>query len=343
MTTTFDPEDGGYCAVGRQLSTCPAIDIFLTGPTGIYQSWYNEAAGWNLAPGTTDTLVLQPLAAPGAGQKFIYLPSAVSWDHGARLDLFAVSADGELWHWWVEDESQPESGWGGETLGHPGHGPLVSAPAAVSQGVDKITVFARVGGDGALFACVWDPASGKRWEWLTAVELGWAPEPGPFVFSPAACSWDPGRIDLFAVKGTLSGGGGPVQHTWQQDFPGAADWHPDYWEAPATAIFPSTSSPVSVSWLNQGVQQITVLYCGPDEAGSTIMDLMWLGDHWVTNYLYQQVDGDIGVATPPALASWGPGRLDAFWYRSDYTLQHYWNATGEPRTWQPENFQLQFT
>jgi hypothetical protein len=87
--------------------------------------------------------------------------------------------------------------------------------------VDKITVFARVGSDGAFFACVWDPANGQRWSWSSAVsELGWAPEPGPWSFAPAACSWDASRIDLFAVTGKPGDAidGGTVQHTWQQDF-----------------------------------------------------------------------------------------------------------------------------
>lgn len=340
--TTYDPADGGYCAVGRQLSSGPALDIFAASPNGIFQTWYSEANDWNFAPGTTDTLVMQPLAAPNASQKFIHLPSVASWSPD-RLDLFVVSADGELWHWWVSDENQPQSGWGGESLGHPGHGPLVSAPTAVTQQVDKITVFARVGIDGALFACVWDPANGRSWEWFSASsQLGWASEPSPFALSPAACSWDPSRIDLFAVKGTLAQGG-TLQHTWQQDFPGSPDWHPAYWEeVPST--FGTTSSPVSVSWLDQQqVQQISAVYCGlTGIEGTSVGITRWLGDHWATDNVYVQGDSTIAVAGFPALASWAPGRLDAFWWRSDYTLQHYWSITGGDQWEPPENFNLQF-
>jgi hypothetical protein len=203
-------------------------------------------------------------------------------------------------------------------------------------------VFARAGSDGALFACVWDPANGRQWAWHTARQIGWAAEPGPYAFSPAACSWDPSRIDLFAITGSTSDGG-TVQHTWQQDFPGSPGWHPDYWEAPGTIT--ATSSPVSVSWLDQQqTQQITVVYCGPSGIeGSTVGMTRWLGDHWVSDVLYQQLSGDDGIAGFPALASWQPGRLDAFWFRSDYTLQHGWNAKGgNLGDWIWEHFALQY-
>jgi serine protease AprX len=341
--TTFDPAGSGFCAVGRQLFNGPAIDIFFAGPDGIFQAHYNESQGWTLVPGTANTLNMVPLNAADAAQSFTHSPAVVSWDQVQRLDLFAIDSAGNLWHWWTESEFQPALAWGAESLGQPGHGPLVSAPTAVAQGTDKITVFARVGGDGALFACVWDPTNGKRWAWASASsELGWAPEPGPFVFSPAACSWDPSRIDLFAIKGTISDGGGTVQHTWQQDFPGNPGWHPEYWEAPAN--FGATSSPVAVSWIDQnGIQEITVLYCGPSGIeGTSVAELQWLKDHWVTNFVFQQTS-DLAAIGYPSLASWGSGRLDAFWLANDGTLQHYWNPAGEPRTWQPpESFILQF-
>jgi hypothetical protein len=326
--TNFDPSGGGFGAVGRQLSAGPALDVFSSGPGGIFQAWYNEPDGWSLGPESTPTLVMQPLGAANASQAFPHPPSAVSWAPD-RLDLFAVNSAGELWHYWADDEDQPQSSWGDESLGHPPHGPLDSAPAAVVQDVDKITVFARAGSDGALVACVWDPASGQRWAWHTAVQqLGWAPEPGPYAFSPTACSWDPSRIDLFAITGNTNDGG-TLEHTWQQDFPGAPGWHPDYWEDAATIT--ATSSPVSVSWLDQQqAQQITVVYCGPTdiEVASSVGMTRWLGDHWASDWLFQQVDSDIGVAGFPTLASWQPGRLDVFWLRSDYTLQHGWNANG---------------
>src|ERR1700729_2605361 len=105
--TTFDPSGGGFGAVGRQLSIGPALDIFLSGPDGIFQTWYNEPNGWNLGPESTPTLVMQPLGAANASQAFAHPPSAVSWAPG-RLDLFAVSSAGELWHYWADDENQPQ-------------------------------------------------------------------------------------------------------------------------------------------------------------------------------------------------------------------------------------------
>src|SRR5579863_4328760 len=151
----FDPSGGGFAAVGRVLGTGPALDVFVSGPEGILQTWYNSVSGWNDVPGgpgLPPVLIMSPLAAPGAGQKFIHPPSAVSWGPG-RLDLFAVTSAGDLQHFWADDENQPQTTWESESLGHPGHGQVVSAPAAVVQQQDMITVFARVGGDGALFGC----------------------------------------------------------------------------------------------------------------------------------------------------------------------------------------------
>jgi hypothetical protein len=194
---------------------------------------------------------------------------------------------------------------------------------------------------------VWDPANGKRWSWFSAAsELGWAPEPGPYSFAPAACSWDSSRIDLFAVTGKPGDttDGGTVQHTWQQDFPGTPDWHPTYWENAETP-FNAVSSPVAVAWLDQQqTQQITMLYCGPTdiEIPSSVAMTRWLGDHWDTHFLYQGSNGD-GIAGNPVIASWGPERLDAFWWRNDYTLQHGWNDDGgDLASWGWEQFALQY-
>lgn len=333
----FDPSGGGIGAVGRVLATGYALDIFFSGSDGIFQTWYSPS-GWNTAPGAPSTLLVPLLGAANANQPFPHEPSVVSWQPD-RLDLFAVSSGGDLWHFWANDESQPQSSWSSESLGHPSAGALDSAPSAVTQDVDKITVFARAGSQGTLFACVWDPANGQRWNWHTALEIGWAVQPRGYAFSPATGSWAPDRIDLFGITG--SAGGGTLEHTWQQDFPGNPDWHPSYWEAAGTIT--ATSSPVAVSWLDQQqTQQITVVYCGPSGIeGSTVAMTRWLGDHWLSEVLYQQVSAGDGIAGFPALASWQAGRLDAFWIRSDYSLQHGWNDSGgDVAGWSWENFTL---
>jgi hypothetical protein len=322
-----------------------ALDVFISSPDGIFETWYNQVSGWNLIPGSPPTLIMSPLAAPNANLKFSHPPWVVSWGPD-RLDLFAVTSASVLWHYWAGDQNQPTE-WGSEPLGHPGHGPVVSAPAAVSQDMEKITVFARVGRDGALFGCVWDPANGQRWSWSTIDELGWAPETGSYLYSPAACSWDPSRIDLFAISKTGEYGDqayGPVQHTWQQDFPGTPHWHPDYWENASTP-FDALSSPVAVSWVDgQGNQHINMVYCGPEdiELPSSVGITRWVIDCWTSNFLYQGSNGD-GIASFPTIASWEPGRVDVFWYRNDYTLQHGWNtSSGDPAYWGWEQFALQY-
>jgi hypothetical protein len=350
--TTYDPSLGGFAVVGRMTAIGPALDVFSGSAAGMFQTSYDPLTGWNLVPGPIQTLNMHPLNAADASQSFTHPPCVVSWAPD-RMDLFAVSTAGDLWHWWMDPGNVPQGRWGAESLSHPRHGKLVSGPTAEAQGVDKITVFARVGEDGALFACVWDPANGKRWSWFSAVsQLGWAPEPGPHSFAPAACSWDPSRIDLFAVSGKPGDtfNGGTVQHTWQQDFPGTPDWHPAYWED-AAAGWVAVSSPVAVAWLDQQqTQQITMLYCGGTniEIPSSVGMTRWLGDHWDSGLLYPNPNlpfpgsGD-WPAGNPAIASWAPGRLDAFWWRNDGTLQHGWNENGgDLASWGWEQFALKY-
>jgi hypothetical protein len=191
-----------------------------------------------------------------------------------------------------------------------------------------------------LCACVWDPANGLQWAWSTADQSGWPVQPGGYAFSPATCSWSPDRIDLFGVTGDPSAAFGNVlQHTWQQDSPGNPGWHPDYWEAAGTIGV--TSSPVAVSWADPE-QIIVVLYCGPTVEGTRVGMTRWLGDHWVSEVLYEQQGTGDGIAGYPALASTTGyptptgtlHRLDAFWIRSDYQLQHGRNDNqGDVATW----------
>jgi hypothetical protein len=350
---TYDPSNSGFGAVGRMTAIGPALDVFNGSPAGIFQTSYSPLTGWDIVPGTTgtQTLNMHPLNGADAAGSFTHPPCVVSWAPD-RMDLFAASSAGDLWHWWMDPGNAPEGSWGAESLSHPGHGKLVSGPTAETQGVDKITVFARVGADGALNACVWDPANGQRWSWQSARQLGWAPEPGPNSFAPAACSWDQTRIDLFAVTGSPGDttDGGTVQHTWQQDFPDAPHWHPAYWENAGTPLT-AVSSPVAVAWLDaQQTQQITVLYCGPSdlELASSVGMTRWLGDRWDSRLLYPNPDlpyptSDEWPAGNPVIASWAPGRLDAFWVRHDDTLQHGWNDNGgDLASWGWEQFALQY-
>jgi hypothetical protein len=337
--TDFDPTGhGGICAVGRQLAGGPALDVFLTGgAAGLWRSWY-APTGW--LTNRAGALILRPVDVAGSDQRFPHQPAAVAWASD-RLDVFAVNASGDLWHFWSVGQDQPLATWGGESLGQPHSGALDSAPSAVSQGVDKVTVFVRSGTNGALTACVWDPAAGERWEWHNAHSLGWPVQPTPYAFAPAATSWGADRIDLFGATGSPQveeGTGAVLAHTWQQEFPGNPAWHPDHWEELPNAWV--TSNPVAVSWT--GPQRIFVAYCAPTTiAGTSVAMSRWLDTRWGHLTLYSQLSGSDGIAGYPALTSWAKDRLDVFWLRSDSHLQHGWNNTGgHLPDWQWENFLL---
>ena len=337
--TDFDPTGhGGICAVGRSLTEGPALDLFLStfNRAGLRRSWYGPE-GWNVDH--HGTLVFRAVEADGADRQFTHLPSAVSWAPD-RLDVFAVDAAGDLWHFWSVGEDQPSAVWGGESLGHPDSGALDSAPSAVAQAPDRVTVFARSGPRGTLAACVWDPAGGQHWAWHSAHRLGWAVQPTPYAFSPAATSWGPDRIDLFGATGSprvQEGAAATVEHTWQQDFPGSPAWHPDHWEPLPHSL--ATSSPVVVSWTDP--QRIFVVYCGPTVGATTVAMTRWTDTHWGHMTLYTQQSSGDSIVSYPALASWAKDRLDVFWFRIDGQLQHGWNTTGgHLADWQYEQFNL---
>ena len=58
--TDFDPTGhGGICAVGRQLTGGPALDLFLTGgAAGLWRSWY-APTGW--LTNRAGALILRPV------------------------------------------------------------------------------------------------------------------------------------------------------------------------------------------------------------------------------------------------------------------------------------------
>jgi hypothetical protein len=332
---------GGLAAVGRQLAGGSAIDLFIpAADSGLLHSWCGPS-GWDR--GDSGDVRVRRLAASGDDLLFPHQPSAVSWAPD-RLDVFAVTAHGDLWHFTAAGQDEPDVSWSGQCLGHPAAGPLVSGAAAVALGNGQMMVFARCGEAGALMACSRGPG-GEHWSWRDLTdELGWAKPLRGSVFGPAACSWGPGRIDLFCVSGTVHAG--TLEHTWQQDFPGKPGWHPDYWEQPKAFIL--TSSPVAVAW--PGPEEISVVYrnvAGID--GSSVGLSHWVSRNpveafsqtaghfyldWENEIIYQQTSPDDAMLSFPVLASSQKRRLDVFWVRSDLQLQHgRANAVGSVKEW----------
>lgn len=336
---------GGFAAVGRPLQGGPAIDLFIpVAGRGLFHTWYGPS-GWNR--GESGDVQLQQIAATGDGETFCHQPSAVSWAPD-RLDVFAVSDRGDLWHFWAIGEQQPAASWTGESLGHPDTGGLVSGAGAVAHGQGKITVFARSGQGGTLMMCVRDPADEERWTWRDPVnEVGWPKPPGEFVFAPGCCSWGPDRIDVFCVSGTTHAG--TLEHTWQQDYPDP-EWHPDYWEQPPAFIL--TSTPIPLGW-SDPKRHFVIYRMVPGINGSSVAISHWIDRaagvsqtsgnaydrsflhhpgaelDWHDEIIYEQVSSDDDVLSFPTLTSCEKDRLDAFWIRGDLQLQHGWANTGQ--------------
>jgi hypothetical protein len=248
-------------------------------------------------------------------------PAICSWTDG-RFDVFVRGADNAVWHraW----DQNAWSNW--ESLG----GTIISDPAAVSWGPGRIDLFAR-GRDNGLYRKVFDNGSwSKDWE-----KLG-----GTLASSPAVTSWGPGRLDVFAR--------GPDGALYQKTFEtGWTDW------VRRGGAFNMTSDPAVTSW---DVGRIDVVARGTtgDFHHVSLADGKWgswasLGSNatsvkqppqsWLSAILGLRIprsaeelwlrwvlelanNANPDLTSAPALASWGPGRLDLFATSQDGTLYH---------------------
>ena len=217
-----------------QLAACSGdptrIHLFARSPDGDLLQMIGSEGAWGAfeclgAPATLSGGLAIPLGLAG--------PLAACSAGADRIDLFAVGQTGDLLHtsWDGRDWSDFES------LGTPAmpHGgtqrsvPLSGSLAACCCGADRIGIFVR-GTLGDLMVKWWD---GTRWSEFAS--LGWPQVPdetypavavaAPLTGPPAACSWGPGRLDVFA-----RGSGGEVRHKW--------------WDGQAWSPFESLGMPV---------------------------------------------------------------------------------------------------
>ena len=201
------------------------------------------------------------------GGYFSSTPVVVSWGPG-RLDLFARHADFSLRHRLFENGD-----WAGDwqNLG----GSLASEPAAVTWGRDRLDIFAvgnkdGVTPDGGLIHRWWDGDIWNDWEQIAGKSTG---DDVAFTSAPAAASWGPGRLDVFAVHSD-----GTLQHVWFGD---------SSWSNPEP-VSPSVKMRSTPMVLVTGSNQLEVVAPGRDHnmwrktlKGSTWDSENWwqLGDH----------------------------------------------------------------
>ncbi|MEU4091620.1 Dot/Icm T4SS effector Zinc-dependent metalloprotease LegP [Streptomyces sp. NPDC026673] len=225
-----------------------------------------------------------------------------TWE-SARLDVFGVGTNSELFHKWWDG-----GGWGPgvkdwESLG----GTFTGRPTSLAWAHDRLDVFA-VGTDLALRHKWWDGNS-----WGPGVK-DWESLGGVCASPPEAVSWGPERLDLF-VTGTDSA----LYHKWWD----GSRWGPSVpgWESLGGIC---ASRPVAVSW---GANRLDVFVIGTDSA---LYHKWWDGNAWGPSLKGWESLGGVCFGTPVAV-SWGVNRLDLFVIGTDSALHHKWwdgNAWG---------------
>ncbi|HLO18176.1 MAG TPA: hypothetical protein VK206_25315 [Anaerolineales bacterium] len=165
---------------------------------------------------------------------------------------------------------------------------LVSAPAAVSWGPNRIDCFGR-GIDLHMWHKWWDGTVWSDWE-----DLG-----GILTSAPSVASWGPNRLDCF-VRGTNN-------HMWHKWWDGLA-W--SEWEDLGGIL---TSAPAAVSW---GTNRVDCFVRGTN---NHMWHKWWDGSAW-SNW------EDLGgfLTTAPAVASLKENRLDCFARGTQNHMIHKW-------------------
>ncbi|HWJ66757.1 MAG TPA: hypothetical protein VNT31_08775 [Nocardioides sp.] len=127
--------------------------------------------------------------------------------------------------------------------------------------------------------------------------VGWESLGGTITSDPAAASWGPGRLDVFA-RGTDTA----LWHRWYD-----GSWH--NWESLGGIL---TSAPAVSSWSSG---RLDVFVRGTDRA----LWHKWFDNGW---HDWESLGG--GLSSGSAAASWGAGRVDVFVRGDDNALWHKW-------------------
>jgi hypothetical protein len=184
--------------------------------------------------------------------------------------------------------------WVTESLG----GAINSSPAAVSWAANRLDVFARAAADNSLQHWAWEGAGWSSRNLGGTISTDPALVAGPtFSSAPAAVSWAPQRLDVFAPAAV----GNSLQH-WAWD--GAA-WISENLGGTLS------SRPEAVSW---APGRLDVFARAPD---NSLQHWWWDGAAWSSDNL----GGNLTSA--PAAVSWDAGRLDVFAGAADGSLQHW--------------------
>jgi hypothetical protein len=335
-------EDGDRCQSFGDVTTY--LGTFAT-----QSLWSNDANGCVSASAPRHWSNWSAVGAPSAGIVPISSPAVSSWGPN-RLDTFVQGGDHAIWHDWYDtagwhtwqslggtlfsspaavsrayntidlfgigdDYSVWRDSWNGvawstwQRIGAPPPGLQPVTPAVSSWGANRLDLFA-LGTDQAVWHTSWNGAGWSSWE-----SLGEAPgtsATGPIGFnSPAAVSWQNGRIDLFDsdTSGTY----------WHRTFAGGAwnSWRPEPGGLQLAAGL--SGSPAVSSW---GANQLDVFV--ENDKTSEIDEAWWDSVAWSP---WQGIAATPSAspppkAFPPAAVSWAPGRTDLFRIDENGMLEH---------------------
>ena len=219
--------------------------------------------------------------------------------------MFAVAADGFLYHdWW----NGSWAGWSGL-----GGGNLVNSPSAVVGAANAIDVFA-IGSDGNLYHWWFNGV------WNGPENLGGANPGGPYLLnSPTAVQGGPGAVEIFAT-----GSDRQLYHA--------------YWNGAWSGVqgLQGTNLVGSPAVVSNGPNQLDVFGVGSD--GS--LQHWWFEGVWNGP---ENLGGN-NLLNSPSVTGNGPNPLDIFAVGSDGNLYHFWwnngwsgpeNRGGAPLTGSP--------
>jgi hypothetical protein len=251
------------------------------------------------------TVTLAAVGPPGAPQQAQAACAAATPDQAAngaaaaaetgRIDLFARGTDNALWHrWW--DLGKPWTCW--QSL----RGDLASAPAAASHDPQVVHLNA-LGPDGRIKDRSFSNVGMLNGGWSLWSDLGRQ----QFTSAPAAASWGPGHLEVFALDQDQK-----IQHKWYRFGGGGwTDWfgftgEQRFQGAPAAAAYAPGRLHLFARGTDNKLYQRWLTGRVPGE---------W--SEWVSM-------GDKQFTSSPGAVSWGPTHLEVFAVGEDQKVWHNW-------------------
>ncbi len=287
-----------------------------------------SAAALALVAGLLTASLVFTRHADAAPQQHTNTVSVQTQSGVPHLEVFTINqADGLVYHKWSDDNGTTWSAW--TVVPSPAFsGRFIGTPMVISDGVGRLTVFARDSlgefsyktfSNGAWTpATAWNALPGTDApEFFGAVLFG--SQPYYFASDPALTSWAPGRIDLLIYAHTSpSSPIGYLLHTWEENYTWTGQWE----ILGSNANF--QGNPSATSW---GPGRIDVFGRGP----SNELEHKWYDS---ANGGWHNWENLGGVLTSsPTATSLGSGRLDIFVRGTDGHVWDKWFSSGGWSSW----------